>query len=259
MKKSQKGFTLIELLVVIAIIAILAAMLLPALARAKGAAQKTSCMNKLRQWGLAQMMYSQDNGDFIPRESAINGGSTLDFWSNVGSPSVSHDTWYNALPPVINQRAASSYHPTNHVDFYNTEGLFHCPTAHFTAITTASPYIYFSVAMNSKLIEGNNTTIKVSAVRQPSATVFFLENRLDGEPMVDPKQKTDNLGQPSSYASRFVARHNGTGNLTFVDGHAQGYKGDQVVQTKTGDPSEGEAILPQTEIVWTTDPSVSPN
>jgi prepilin-type N-terminal cleavage/methylation domain-containing protein/prepilin-type processing-associated H-X9-DG protein len=63
----KRGFTLIELLVVIAIIAVLAALLLPALANAKARAASTACLNNLRQIGLASQMFAHDNDDLLPR------------------------------------------------------------------------------------------------------------------------------------------------------------------------------------------------
>ena len=74
-----RAFTLIELLVVIAIIAILAAMLLPVLGRAKEKAKRTQCLNNLRQTGMSLIMYADDNRGMIPR--AVTSASP--FWWHV--------------------------------------------------------------------------------------------------------------------------------------------------------------------------------
>jgi prepilin-type processing-associated H-X9-DG protein len=200
-------------------------------------------------------MYTQDNDECIPRESEITGSSLMN-WALVVAPDGG-SVWYNALPRSIKMKGAADY-VADKASFYSRDSLFHCPTAPFAATAALDSWVYFSLSMNSKLIEGAVSTIRVNTVKLPSNTVIFLENRLKDDPMVDSAQSSADLGQPSSYASRFAARHAGSGNLVFIDGHANSFRGPQVVQTAPG-PDKGRAILPQTEIVWTTDPAVSPN
>ena len=85
----KRGFTLIELLVVIAIIAILAAMLMPALAKAKAKAKGVQCLSNMKNWGLATMMYLGDNEDRLPPFGDLSSDYTKDFWHMKLAPYVS--------------------------------------------------------------------------------------------------------------------------------------------------------------------------
>lgn len=249
------GFTLIELLVGLAIVAVLAALLLPSLSRAKAAAQRTACVNKLRQWGLALTLYLQDHDDYLPRE-AFGSSARLNNWAQVSDPTA-QDVWYNALPRLLSLRPATDY-ANQRADFYSRDSLFHCAVALFPAAPESLGNVLFSMAMNSKLKSGA-APVRATTLQRPVHTVVFLENRLPPEPKVDPAQADTDLGQPASFASRFVSRHKNRGNLVFADGHVESLRGNEVVETTAGAPNKGKAIFPQTRIVWTPDPSTNPN
>jgi prepilin-type N-terminal cleavage/methylation domain-containing protein len=116
-EKDEAGFTLIELLVVIAIIAILAALLLPALARAKEQARRTQCTNNNHQIGMAWMMYAEDNQSSYPITSGWG-----DFGGQKGTPTPT-TLWlvpYFGINIPYNQRPLNKY--------VSTIESWHCPS-----------------------------------------------------------------------------------------------------------------------------------
>jgi prepilin-type N-terminal cleavage/methylation domain-containing protein/prepilin-type processing-associated H-X9-DG protein len=150
------AFTLIELLVVIAIIAILAAMLLPALAKAKEKARRANCVSNLRQWGLAIQMYSPDNNDGIPRDGYGAGGRGGPSWCDTatynslptGTPADIF-AWFNLLPPLMGEKTLSTYFnnltaargisaakATQYMPFPSAKGpIWECPSASMSQAT----------------------------------------------------------------------------------------------------------------------------
>jgi prepilin-type N-terminal cleavage/methylation domain-containing protein/prepilin-type processing-associated H-X9-DG protein len=277
----QRGFTLIELLVVIAIIAILASMLLPALAKAKQKAQNVNCISNLRQWGLAQTMYVDDNNQLLPETKIPNGttGTPGDYsedqprWLDLTdvehvnvtsgvSSSNGRDAWFNALPPYIKSRPLWQYALSTGgpKDYNDNPNIYHCPTARAQPTDpTLNPgtRAIFQYGMNSKGMWGEKGTVQLvrmsaTSIRKPSAFVMFSDNRVlaaETPYFGTDAAKANTLGSPQNYTSRFSSRHNAYGNIAFSDGHVAHFRYDYVAVPYNGKPCDPA----RTDINWSYD------
>lgn len=209
------GFSLVELLVVIAIIAVLAAMILPAITNSKKKALATACANNLRQWGICFRMYADDYSDFLPRR-----GQGVQELALIDRP----DDWFNALPPYFGSKSFENLVLSSNKPAAQAQSIFICPVAKDPGKTYFLPY-----GMNMNLSPWNlPLPTKFAAVMQPASVVALAD-------APGPYAST----YPSKKAYSVVARHSERVNVLFLGGQVQSY-GSAYVGCGTGDPGRSD-------------------
>ena len=209
--EGERGaFTLIELLVVIAIIAILAALLLPALSLAKEKGRRIACLNNEKQLQTAWHMYIEDNNERLPDNRTDGVGP---FYSSPPNSWIVGNAIRDTDPLGIRNGVLYAYSKNHEV--------YHCPSDRSTAYNTNGLRLR-SYSMDD-LLAGNNTDVIVRSaqLRRPTDVYVLLDEHEksidDGEFAIyrDPDDRWLNL--PSD-------RHSQGANLTYADGHVAWHK-----------------------------------
>jgi prepilin-type N-terminal cleavage/methylation domain-containing protein len=170
-RQRRRGFTLIELLVVIAIIAILAAMLLPALAVAKEKAKRINCLNQQKQLGISLMIYAGENKDYYPESPDPNNNTSGD----PNSAEAGVDLW-----DVPN---AMSYEIIGNAG--NRKELMFCPSSY------ASKDLNNPQILNFFWNHGNNTAPYTAEGTFKSVGYYFMIKRNDNKHTTNPHLNTN--------------------------------------------------------------------